>query len=129
MAKANASVNSYRDLLVWQSAMDVVERTDKLTAQFPKNEIYGITQQIQRAAVSIPSNIAEGHARASTKEFLHYISIALGSLAELETQLIVATRLQYLRTQELDSILQETDETGKMLRGLQKTLMAKLRTP
>ena len=122
------AITNYRDLKVWQIAVDVVEAVYRLTREFPKHESYGIAQQIQRAAVSVPSNIAEGHARASTKEFLHYISIALGSLAELETQLIVATRLQYLKTQELDSILQQTDETGKMLRGLQKTLMAKART-
>ena len=122
------AITNYRDLKVWQIAVDVVETVYRLTLEFPKHEVYGITQQIQRAAVSVPSNIAEGHARASSKEFLHYISIALGSLAELETQLIVATRLQYLKTQELDSILQQTDETGKMLRGLQKTLMAKART-
>jgi len=122
------AITNYRDLKVWQIAVDVVEAVYRLTLKFPKYEVFGIAQQVQRAAVSVPSNIAEGHARASTKEFLHYISIALGSLAELETQLIVATRLQYLKTQELDSILQQTDETGKMLRGLQKTLMAKART-
>ena len=92
------AITNYRDLKVWQIAVDVVEAVYRLTLEFPKHEVYGIAQQIQRAAVSVPSNIAEGHARASTKEFLHYISIALGSLAELETQLIVATRLQYLRT-------------------------------
>ena len=119
------AITNYRDLKVWQAAVDVVEAVYRLTRTFPKSEIYGITQQIQRAAVSVPSNLAEGHARASTKEFLHHISIALGSLAELETQLIIATRLQYLGAQELDSVLLKTDETGKMLRGLQKTLNAK----
>ena len=122
------AITNYRDLKVWQIAVDVVEAVYRLTLEFPKHEAYGITQQLQRAAVSVPSNIAEGHARASSKEFLHYISIALGSLAELETQVIVASRLQYLKTQELDSILQKTDETGKMLRGLQKTLTAKVTT-
>jgi four helix bundle protein len=119
------AITHYRDLKVWQLAIDVVEAAYRLTREFPKGETYGIVQQIRRAAISVPSNVAEGHARSSPKEFLHHISIALGSLAELETQLIVATKLNYFGNQHLDAILQRTDETGKMLRGLQKALLAK----
>jgi len=82
--------------------------------------------QLQRAAVSIPSNIAEGHTRDSTKEFLQFISIALGSLAELETQLMLAERFKYLDNNNLIAILLKTEETGRMLRSLQRTLKAKL---
>jgi four helix bundle protein len=90
------SFRSYQDLQVWRVGMDMVEEIYRLTQSFPKKEVYALSSQMQRAAVSIPANIAEGHARDSTKEFLHYISIALGSLAELETHLILAGRLSYL---------------------------------
>lgn len=88
-------VSSYRNLEVWQEGVELVERIYGVTAAFPGRETYGLASQRQRASVSIPSNVAEGHARSPTREFLHHISIALGSLAELETQLVVATRLGY----------------------------------
>ncbi len=119
-------IRSYRDLKGWQLSMDVVEHVYRLTQGFPKQETYGLTSQIQRAAVSIPSNVAEGHTRDSTKEFLHHLSIALGSLSELETQLILSQRLRYINEQELNAILLKTEETGKILRGLQRSLKAKL---
>jgi four helix bundle protein len=97
-----------------------------LTQKFPKQETYGLLSQIQRAAASIASNIAEGHARDSTKEFLHFISIALGSLYELETQMILAERLSYLESEELKLVLSKIDEISRMIRGLQKSLRAKL---
>ena len=81
------AINSFRDLRVWQAGMELVEQVYLLTKSFPKQEIYGLTSQIQRAAVSVPSNIAEGHTREHSKEFLHHLSIAQASLAELETQL------------------------------------------
>ncbi len=121
-----STVNSYRDLMVWQASIDLVEQVYCLTGYFPKMEMYGLSSQIQRAAVSIPSNIAEGHARDSTKEFLHHLSIALGSLAELETQLILAERLYYLDQQILESVFSKTDKIGRMIRGLQRSLKAKL---
>ena len=120
------SINSYRDLKVWQLSINLTEQVYQLTQNFPKQEVYGLASQIQRAAVSIPSNIAEGHSRDSTKEFLHFISISLGSLAELETQLILAGRLLYLEKKDLEIILSKTDEIQRMLRGLQKSLKAKL---
>ncbi|AFZ29169.1 hypothetical protein Glo7428_0574 [Gloeocapsa sp. PCC 7428] len=103
----------------------MAEKVYHLTYQFPRQEIYGLSSQIQRAAVSVPSNIAEGHTRDSTKEYLQFLSIALGSLAELETQLILAARLSYLSTQDLQITLSKTDEISRMIRGLQKPLKAK----
>ena len=115
-------VRSYKDLTVWQAAMDLVERVYALTRQFPKHEMYALTVQVQRSAVSVPSNIAEGHARRSTKEYERYVSIALGSLAELETQLLIAERLRYIRSEEIRQLLELADGIGKMLRGLGKAL-------
>jgi four helix bundle protein len=112
----------YRDLKVWQAAMKLAEDSYQLSAQFPKHEIYGLASQLQRSAVSLPSNIAEGHGRNSSKEFYHFLGIALGSLAELETQLILAQRLNYLSEEEISPALQNADEIGKMLKGLQKSL-------
>jgi len=99
----------------------VYQQSDK----FPQREIFGLRQQLERSAVSIPSNIAEGHARDSTKEYLHHISIALGSLAELETQAILARRRGYFPEGAGDELLALADEVGKMLRGLQKSLKAR----
>jgi four helix bundle protein len=117
-------VKSYRDLKVWQVAVDLVTEVYRLTAGFPRNEAYGLSSQIQRAAVSIPSNIAEGHARNSDKEFNHFLGIALGSLAELETQLIIAERLGFIEKDKVQTVLARCDEIGKMIRGLKKALKA-----
>ncbi|MFL6212715.1 MAG: four helix bundle protein [Blastocatellia bacterium] len=117
---------SYQDLQVWQLGITLVERVYHLTEAFPQKETYALCNQMQRAAVSIPSNIAEGHARDSTKEFLHHLSVALGSLAELETQVIVAKRLGYVKQSAADLALEKAAELGRMLRGLQKSLKAKL---
>lgn len=120
------SIISYRDLKVWQAGIAVTKQVYILTQSFPKYETYGLSSQIQRAAVSIPSNIAEGWARDSTQEFLRFITIALGSLAELETQSIVSKELNYIDEETLAKILTQTNEIQKMLRGLQKSLKAKL---
>ncbi|WGV25544.1 four helix bundle protein [Halotia branconii] len=122
------SINSYRDLKVWQFSMDLVEQIYCITENFPKHEVYQLSSQMQRAAVSIPSNIAEGHARESTKEFVRYLSITLGSLAELETQVMLAQRRAYIDKEKLIFTLSQTDEIGRMLRGLQKSLKTKLGT-
>ena len=116
------SVQSYKDLIVWQKSMDLVERIYQVSNLFPKEETYGLTNQLRRAAVSIPSNIAEGHARSSTQEFHRFLSIARGSLAEVETQLLIAQRLGYLSAEDLSSILNLHIEINKMTNGL----MAKL---
>jgi len=120
------SIDSFRDLKVWQSGIDLAEEVYRLTQSFPKQEMYGLSSQMQRAAVSIPSNIAEGHGRDSTKEFLHFLSVALGSLFELETQLTLAGRLGYLDKGELENVLSRMDEISRMMRGLQKSLSSKL---
>jgi len=96
----------------------------RLSAQFPKHETYGLASQIQRSAVSVPSNIAEGHGRNSPKEFNHFLGVASGSLAELETQLMLAQQFGYLTEDEIDLPLLLSDEIGKMLNGLQKSLLS-----
>jgi four helix bundle protein len=107
-------MKTHKDLLVWQKAMDFVIDVYNATKSFPANELYGLTNQIRRSAVSIPSNIAEGAARQTDKEFLQFLHIARGSLAELETQLILAGRLNYTETVPVDKL----EEIRKMLSGL-----------
>ena len=112
----------YRDLKVWQESMSLAEEVYRFSSKFPKHETYGLASQLQRSAVSLPSNIAEGHGRNTANEFNHFLGIALGSLAELETQLILAQHLKYLTEEEVGSSLKKADEIGKMLKGLQKSL-------
>jgi four helix bundle protein len=111
-------IESYRDLRVWNRAMDLVVESYKLTQQLPITESYGLTRQIQKAAVSIPANIAEGHGREHLGDYLHHLSIANGSLMELETHLLIANRLSYLETLELETVLHLAGEVGRMLNGL-----------
>lgn len=115
-------VKSYRDLRVWQSAMELVTDVYCLTNKFPKNEDFGLTSQVRRAAVSVPSNIAEGHARVSDKEFYRFLSIALGSLAELETQLMISEKLGYSSSENIQDMLSRSDQIGKQIRKLQQTV-------
>jgi len=122
-------IQDYRDLKVWQAAMQLTTAVYALTPSFPKFEMFGLSSQMQRAAVSVPSNIAEGHARDSTKEFLRFISIAMGSLAEIETQIILAHQLNYIEESKLAELLEKTGTVGRMLRGLQHSLKAKLPSP
>jgi four helix bundle protein len=119
-------VKSFRDLLVWQKGMQTSRAIYELSARFPKNELYALTNQMQRAAISIPANIAEGHARESTKEFLHHLSIARGSLAELQTFLELAVQLKYCQQAEITPILQLCDDISRMLSGLRNRLKEKL---
>jgi four helix bundle protein len=106
--------------------MDLTERVYILTNSFPKSEIYGLTSQIRRSAVSIPSNLAEGHGRDSTKEFLHFIAIAIGSICELETQILLSYRLHYIKIEDFEPTLDLLTETKKIIRGLQKALKDKI---
>jgi four helix bundle protein len=110
-------VFSYRDLSVWQLAMQLTEATYAATRAFPQSELYALANQLQRAAVSIPSNIAEGHARNTTRDYLRFVSIAMGSLAEVETQIELAARLNYLGIEQRDALFTTTDELGRMLHG------------
>ena len=113
---------SYRDLDVWQKAMTVAKEVYAATAGFPDHERFGLVNQMRRAAVSIASNIAEGHARGSTGEFQRFILIAMGSVAELETQLLLSTSLGFLMQPSADAVLRELDSVGKMLRALHRSL-------
>jgi four helix bundle protein len=119
-------MNSYRDLKVWQMAMKLTADVYRTTESFPVRETYALANQLQRAAVSIPSNIAEGHARSSTKDYLRFVSISQGSLAEAETQLELAHRLGYIAQAKLFCLLERTNEVGRMLHGLRSALTAKL---
>jgi four helix bundle protein len=112
----------YTDLIVWQKALDLVEEVYKLAKQFPPEERFGLSSQIQRAAVSIPANIAEGHGRKYTNAYLNHLSVALGSLMELETHLRIAQRLNYLAPATMDDLLIKTDEVGRMLGSLRASL-------
>lgn len=108
----------YRELKVWQLGMSLTTRVYKLTGNFPQHELYGLTSQLRRASVSIPSNIAEGHARSTPKEMIRFCSIAKGSLAELETQILVSIELGYSSADAAAGILESTTELGRMLSGL-----------
>ena len=118
----------YRELIVWQKAIILVEAVYRATNSFPKTEIYALTNQIRRAAVSIPSNIAEGQGRNSTRDFLHFLSVAQGSLMELETQITIAERLGYLKKEQEANLLESTAEVSRMLSGLKSSLNKKLAT-
>ena len=112
----------YSDLMVWQKAMDLVQMVYDESSKFPKEERFGLANQLRRAAVSVPSNIAEGHGRKTTRAYLNHLSIAFGSLMEIETQLRIADRLSYLADGRLPVLLDRTDEIGKMLSGLMRSL-------
>jgi four helix bundle protein len=115
---------SYRDLLVWRKAVAFVSDVYDVTRQFPRDEQYGLTNQLRRAAISVPSNIAEGQARLSKKEFHYFLSTARGSLAEIETQLIIAESLGYTTRDQARVLLARASELGRMLNGLLSSLKA-----
>lgn len=115
-------VKNFRELIAWQKALDLVEETYKASKTFPKDELYGLTSQIRRAVVSIPSNIAEGQGRDTTREFRHYLSIAYGSLCEVQTQIFIAQRLTYLKEEQVIRLLGMTDEVARLINGLSNSL-------
>ena len=115
-------VESYRDLKVWQMGLRISLAVYRCSKSFPTDEKFGMTSQMRRCAVSIPSNIAEGHARESTKEYLRHLSIARGSLAELETQMTIASELGYIESANYSELMQHCDEESRMLSGLQRSL-------
>jgi four helix bundle protein len=117
------TLKSFRDLRVWQAGMDLVEGVYRLTQTFPKHETFGLASQIQRAAVSVPSNIAEGHTREHSKEYLHHLSMAQASLAELETQMEIAARLRYLPPEHLRQNLDRISSLGRQLYALRNALI------
>ena len=116
------TTRSFQDLEIWKRSMKLVEDIYKITKSFPKEEIYGLTSQIRRSAVSIPSNIAEGFARFHKKEYRQFLYTSLGSCAELTTQIIIASRLKYIESNKADKLLNEIDEISKMTMSLIKRL-------
>ena len=115
------TVKQYQDLVAWQKAMELVEEVYKITRALPKEEIYGLSSQLRRAAVSVPSNIAEGQSRSS-RDFVHYLSMAHGSLSELETQMLIAARLGYIEADRLSDLTQLTAEVGRLIHGLSRSI-------
>ncbi|HEV8587500.1 MAG TPA: four helix bundle protein [Pyrinomonadaceae bacterium] len=115
-------VNIYQELIAWQRAMDLVELVYKASRAFPREEIYALTSQVRRAGVSIPSNIAEGQGRRTTSDFLRHLSIAYGSLREVETQLLIAGRLGYITAAQLEAVMDCAGEVGRLLNGLMNSL-------
>lgn len=114
--------SSFRDLRVWQDAMRLASVIYKATAKFPKHELYGLSQQIRRAAVSVASNIAEGKGHKSDKEFVHFLFHARGSLLEVETQLFIAEELQYLSSTDAARLQEIAEKVGRALSGLINSL-------
>jgi len=111
----------HRELEVWKKAMDFVE-VYSITSEFPKSEVYGLTSQLRRASVSIPSNLAEGAGRKGNKEFMQFLNIAQGSISELDTQLELAYHLEYINKQDSSNLINRLTEISKMLYGLAKAL-------
>jgi four helix bundle protein len=115
-------MNSYKDLIVWQKSIQLVKEVYKTTGSFPANEVYGLTSQIRRSAVSIPSNIAEGFARKNVGEYRQFLCVAFGSGAELETQLLISMELGYLKQEDYSQIQSLLTEVMKMLNTMLKNL-------
>jgi len=121
------SVKDYRELIAWQKAMDLVEMVYRMTDGFPRKEVYGLTSQMRRAVVSIPSNIAEGQGRSTTRDFLNFLSIATGSLKEVETQILISQHLGYLNEPQTPQLLELTTEVGRVISGLTNSLRRRSR--
>ena len=122
-------LKNYKDLKVWQKSYELCLKIYRLTAKFPKEERYGLTSQIRRAAVSIPSNIAEGYGRKTTPDYLRFLYIAYGSICELETQLLLSGDLNYVNQEYLESLKDGTGEVERMLKALIKSLENKRLNP
>jgi four helix bundle protein len=112
----------YQDLIAWSKAVDLVEGVYRATRDWPKDELYGLTNQVRRAAVSVPANVAEGQGRNGPKEFLHHLSIANGSLYEVETHLVIAQRLGYIDKATCGALMDQAAEVGRLLHGLMRSL-------
>ena len=121
-----AKISHFRELRVWRAATDIVVEVYRISSGFPKAEAYGLMSQVRRAAVSVPSNIAEGHTRATTKKYLNHLAAAQASLAEVETQLEIASRLGYRNSTEFTAALERTGSVGKQLHALRSALAHKI---
>ncbi len=129
MPDQNGAVLSYRDLVVWQKALDLAEAVYVATQSFPRQEVYGLTSQMRRAAVSVASNIAEGHARQTRGEYIQPVGMARGSLAELQTQTILAARLQILSVEIEHNLNAQLAVVGRLLNALRKSLLRRSPNP
>ncbi len=118
-------IRSYQDLEVWQKAMELAEEVYRITKDFPKEELFGLTSQMRRAATSVPANIAEGWARRGTKEFLQFLNIASGSLRELETYILLAERIGIVKQARTHALLQTLEILSKQMVNLQRSLSQK----
>ena len=116
------TVKHFRELIVWQKAMDLVADVYRATELFPKTEVFGLVNQMRRCAVSVPSNIAEGQGRATTKDFMHFLHMARGSLQELETQIAIAHRLNFIPAEAEAALMSSLTEVAKVLAGLLRSL-------
>jgi four helix bundle protein len=116
-------MKNYKELMVWQRSFAVANQVLRLSLLYPSEHKFGLAAQICRAAVSVPSNIAEGHARKSTKEYARFLSIALGSLAELETQILISQTQNFIQQSDAESLLQETEEIGKMIQSIRSKIL------
>ena|SRR5690554_7356938 len=119
-------IRDFKDLIVWQKSMELVEEVYCLVKKLPKEELFALSDQIRRSAISIPSNIAEGQGRNSVKEFIHFLAIAKGSKAELETQLLLCVKINYLNNSDIENAINLIQEIGKMLNALQNSLKTKI---
>ncbi|MCL2304234.1 MAG: four helix bundle protein [Planctomycetaceae bacterium] len=121
------SVKDYRDLIVWEKGMELAESVYSVSSQFPKSETYGLVSQIRKAAVSVPSNIAEGQGRYSDADFARFLSIANGSVKEVETQLLLAVRLSYVQNIQIHSCMNLCSEIARLIAGLRNKLHDKMK--
>ncbi|MEA2038500.1 MAG: four helix bundle protein [Thermodesulfobacteriota bacterium] len=124
-AQRGDMVKTYRDLVVWQKSMVLVTEVYEISKEFPKDELYGLTSQIRRCAISLPSNIAEGYGRNSTNDYIHFLRIASGSLYELQTQMEISLNLQYIDRREFESLYELSREIERMLSSLIRKLREK----
>jgi four helix bundle protein len=113
-------------LIAWQKAIDLVEVVYRVSGAFPKSELYGLTSQIRRAVVSIPSNIAEGQSRTTSREFVRFLAMAAGSLSEVETQLVIAERLEYIEARQLEGLMERAAEVARLVKALTKSIERKI---
>ncbi len=118
----DGKIRSFRDLDIWKRSVDLAEKIYATTKSFPPGEVYGLTQQLRRAAVSVPSNIAEGFGRFHNKEYIQFLFISLGSCAEITTQLIIAQRLDYIKNNDAENLISEVEQISKMTMSLIKKL-------
>jgi four helix bundle protein len=120
-----APINSYRDLLVWKAAVELAVECYRATKPFPASETYGMTSQIRRSSASVAANIAEGHGRENTASFIQFLRIAQGSLKELETHLVLSQRVELMSPDDTGPLLGRSEEVGKMLRSMVRSLQRK----